>query len=195
MIMKTFLFTFLLLGLSSQTKAQFSGIMESVYDDLIVARDNGTQNPGIPELVKLKYQIQLPPNFTDTLYQYDWAQLRSFHFEDAPDDVIYTWKFANFEVNRFAPKTNVQYFELNKNRDAVTFAFHREGRTCNHRVIKVGPYHYIASEEDGKTSYARIVRYQNGILISDVSAYGTFNSFENTNRIFRRVWKAIPKLN
>ena len=165
---------------------------QKLYPILKYARAN--QNPTLPELIALKYATNLPAGLTDTLYKYDWGNLRSFSFEDSPDDVIYTWQFANFEIQRFALKKPTEAFDIVENSGKISLTFLRYSHSKDYRVVKVGQYHYIASEEDGKTNYARIVQYKEGILIYDVSAYGTLDGFEGTNRIFRRVMVALPKL-
>lgn len=163
----------------------------SVYGKLKMAR--ATQLPSIPDLIAMKPSTTLPPNMNDTLFKYDWGELRFYHFEDDPNDVIYTWQFANFSVERYIKNAPKEYYEANNNNGNITLVFQQNSISTNHKAVKVGQYDYITSQEDGKTNYARIVSYQNGILVYDVSAYGTIEGFQDTNRIFRKVFVAIPK--
>jgi hypothetical protein len=165
---------------------------QTLYPKLIQARQ--TQNPSLRELIALKYATNLPAGLTDTLYKYDWGKLRSFHYEDSPEDVIYTWEFANFEIQRFAAKKATEAFDITDNNGKIALTFLCYSHSTNHGIAKIGQYHYIVSEEDGKKQYARIVQYKDGILIYDVSAYGTLDGFEGTNRIFRSVMVALPRV-
>ncbi len=163
----------------------------TIYGKLKMAR---AKMPSIPELIAMKPSTTLPAHMQDTLYQYDWGQLRSYHFEDDPNDIIYTWQFSNFSVERYIKNAAMEYYQATDNNGQVTLKFHQNAISKNYQVVKVGAYQYITSQEDGNTSYARIVSYQNGVLIYDVSAYGTIDGFQDTNRIFRRVYIALPKL-
>lgn len=172
-------------------KEQPEEVASEIYDILLDARKN--KNPSLAKLVKMKPSA-LPPNMNDTLYKYDWGKLRSFHFEDDINDVIYTWNFANFMVERYIPNNVIEEFEALENSGKRTFKFKRNSLTRNYKVVKIGNYHYISSlDRDKKTTYARIVSYKDGILIYDVSITGQVNGFDGTNRIFRRVYVAIPK--
>lgn len=165
---------------------------QQLYPRLKNARD--TKNPSIQALIALKYATKLAENFTaDTLYKYDWGHLRAFHFEDSPDDPIYSWQFANFEISRFAYTKTTEAFDIVDNNGKLALTFIRYANSKSYGVSKIGQYYYIVNEEDGKKTYARIVQYQKGILIYDVSITGTIKSFDNSNRIFRRVMVALPK--
>lgn len=198
--MKKIVLTLLLLAVFLESKAQKrqpnealpTEVAQKIYAKLLQARE--TQNPPIAELIKIPYATNLPAGLSDTLYKYDWGKIRSFHLEDSPDDVIYTWKFSNFEVYRYAPKKVAERFEANSHNGKTSLTFFGYEGTSNYRVVKVGKYHYIANEEDDGTSYARIVSYANGILIYDVCVTGQIDGFEDTNRIFRVVTVALPQL-
>lgn len=165
---------------------------QQLYPRLKNARD--TKNPSIKELIVMKYATKLAESFTtDSLCKYDWGKLRAFHFEDSPDDPIYSWQFANFEVSRFISGKPAEEFDIVDNNGKLALTFIRYANSKNYSVSKIGQYYYIVNEEDGKKKYARIVQYQNGILIYDVSITGTIKSFDNSNRIFRRVMVALPK--
>ncbi|TAE70269.1 MAG: hypothetical protein EAZ85_12075 [Bacteroidetes bacterium] len=175
----------------AQNKTITPEIASEIYDLLLSARKN--KNPSIQDLIAMKPSA-LPPNMNDTLYKYDWGKLRSFHFEDDPNDVIYTWQFANFVVERFIPNNAVEEYEALENSGKRTFTFKQKSLSKNYNVVKKGNYHFIAYQDsDKQTSYSRIVSYKDGILIYDVSVTGTINGFDDTNRIFRRVYVAIPK--
>lgn len=161
-----------------------------VYGKLKMARASA---PSIAEMIAMRPSVSLPANMNDTLYHYDWGQLRSYHFEDDPNDVIYTWQFANFSVERYIKNAPKEYYQAVDNNGNVSLTFHRNSISTHYKVVKIGQYHYISSQEDGKTNYTRIVSYQNGLLVCDTSVYGTVEGFQDTNRIFRNVYVAIPK--
>lgn len=194
-LMPILFFIFLSIEISAQNRKPneeiSTEIASEIYDILLSARKN--KNPTIADLIAMKPSA-LPSNMNDTLYKYDWGQLRSFHFEDDPNDVIYTWQFANFVVERFIPKSIIEEYEALENSGKRTFKFQQNQASKNHKVVKIGNYHYITYQDrENKTNYSRIVSYKDGILIYDVSITGAINGFDNTNRIFRRVYVAIPK--
>ena len=189
-----FLFTYFGAGYAQDRKYQDVLPIEAaqqLYPILKNARE--TKNPTIRELIELKHTTNLPEGFADTLYKYDWGKLRSYHFEDSPDDPMLAWVFANFEITRFIPKKPSENFDIVDNNGKLALTFINYANSKSIGVTKVGKYHYLVSEEDGKKTYAKIVQYQNGILIYDVSKIGSIKSYSSSTRVFRRVMVALPK--
>ena len=138
----------------------------------------------------------LPANMLDTLRKYDWAELGNYYYGN--------WTFSdnwgvdadqnNFTVERYLPNGMCDHYVCNKARSAPTLTFNHRPHIINIRVEKIGQFHYIVNDKKGESSaYGRIISYQDGILVYDVTSTGTVQDAATSVDRFRSVYVAIPK--
>ena len=137
----------------------------------------------------------LPTSMQDTLQKYDWIHLADYHYRD--DSFSSSWDGSenSFMLTRYLPNGRQDNYHCSQVlQDAPILAFSHRPKVSHTRVQKIGEFSYILQDEEGEgTTYARIISYQNHILIYDVSQTGSLYDSANATKRFRKVFLGIPK--
>jgi hypothetical protein len=130
----------------------------------------------------------------DTLRKYDWVALGNYYYGDWTFSDDWSVNQNNFPVERYLPNGMCDYYVCSKTNSAPTLTFNYRPRIINIRVEKIGQFHYIVNDKKGENSaYGRIISYQDGILVYDVTQTGTVQDAATSVDRFRSVYVAIPK--
>ncbi len=136
----------------------------------------------------------LPANMLDTLRKYDWVALGNYYYGNWTFSDDWSVNQNNFQVERYLPNGLHDYYVCSKTNSAPTLTFNYRPRIMNIRVEKIGQFHYIVNDKKGENSaYGRIISYQDGILVYDVTETGTLQDAATSVDRFRSVYLAIPK--
>jgi hypothetical protein len=149
--------------------------------------------------------IPIPKNFIDTLAKYDWIEIANYYYVDKDYSSFNQKNPDQYNIVRIEPNGNVLYFScstpFNGGINAKVQISHSNSTVLNPAILnpKIENYtiqtiantSYLVDLIENEKEYLKIISYQNGLFIYDVTKSGRINAKDVT---FRQVHMAVPKM-
>ena len=147
------------------------------------------------ELINMKAE-ELPASFTDTLKKYYWIELCSYHYSQKKystkfTDAIQQWH-VQIDYREFDKDGILVQYQISRSaKDTTIYTTTFDKKTASKIVAikNISGANYIILEAHGEKENHKLISYNNGILIQEISMNGRVGEKAS----FRNAYLAIPK--